>query len=192
VILARARGALVTAILTGAVVLAACGTSSSPTASASPSPSAAAAAASPDALPSPTSTPWPGNVAGAVIAIGAVDAQIAAAGQDMNAAITAKDLAHLRGAAEGLVTLLDETQRFIDTARAYPATKDMADAFTRAFSGMRDGAQEVADGVKNGDAQAINGGFTALGVGLNLYGLARTSLGPVLEQAIEQQKKYVK
>ena len=190
-ILARARGALVTAILTGAVVLAACGTSSSPTASAPPS-SRATASASPDALPSPTSTPWPGNVAGAVIAIGAVDAQIAAAGQDMNAAITAKDLAHLRGAAEGLVTLLDETQRFIDTARAYPATKDMADAFARAFSGMRDGAQEVADGVKNGDAQAINGGFTALGDGLNLYGLARTSLGPVLEQAIEQQKKYVK
>lgn len=191
-IIGRSHGMPATVILAVAVVLAACGTSSNASASA-PLPSGApSAAASPGDEPSPTSTPWPGDVAGAVIAIGAVDAQIAVAGQDMNAAITAKDLAKLRGSALGLVTLLADTQRFIDTARTYPATKSTADALDRAFSRMRGGAQQVADGVKAGDAQAIDAGFTALGDGLNLYALARTSLGPVLEQAIDQQKKYAK
>ncbi len=191
-IIGRSHGLLATVILAVAVILTACGTSSNASASAPLQSGAPSVVASPGDQPSPTSTPWPGDVAGAVIAIGAVDAQVAAAGQDMDAAITAKDLTRLRGSALGLVTLLADTQRFVDTARTYSATKSMADAFDRAFSRMRAGAQQVADGVKAGDAQAIDAGFTALGDGLSLYALARPSLGPVLEQAIDQQKKYAK
>jgi hypothetical protein len=201
VILARARAALIAAVLVATTVVAACGSAASPAAStvasdAAGSPAASEAGATPASAdasaPAPTATPWPGDVAGAIIAIGAVDAQVAIAGQDMSAGLEAKDLARIQGAAEGMVTLLKDTQRFIDTAKTYPATKDVADAFDGAFGQMRDGAQQIADGVKAGNATGISNGFTALGDGLNLYALARKSLGPLLEQAIDQQKKYVK
>ena len=192
----RARAAIgVSVAVLVALLLAACGTTSTaaPAGSATPNGSASPAAAATGASDGlPTATPWPGNVAGAVISIGGVDSQLAAAAQDMDAGVQAKDVGRIRGAADGLRTLLDSTHDAIATAQAYPATRSMADAFDGAFVKMRQGAQSIVDGVDKNDATAINGGFTTLGDGLKLYASARILLSPLLEQAIDQQKKYVK
>jgi len=172
-----------------AVLVAAC-SSSTPTSgsAATPAPSAAATAARPE--PSPTA--WPGNVPDAVIALGALDEQMAAAAQAMDDAVTAEDFAALSGAARGLVELMDGSAENVKTVQGYPGTKDVGDTYASAMANIRAGAQAIVDGVAKGDAAAINAGVADLSSGITEYGLARRALGPLVEQAISMKRMYVK
>ncbi len=145
-----------------------------------------------DGAPAPSGTPWPGDVPDAIIGLGAMDAQLAAAGQAMDTAITAKDVKAMAGAADGLVTLIDANGKFVAIAQDYPATKALADAYAGAFANMRAGASDISSGATAGDAAKVDAGIQVLGEGITAYGLARKALGPLLEQAIAQKKMYVK
>ena len=182
--------ALVAIALSLALAAAACSSapSVSPPPAGSPSPAAAAGSAS----PGPTATPWPGNVADAVIALGALDSQIAAAGQALDAAVTAKDLTAMAGAAGGLVNLLDGYVGSVTTVSGYAGTKNLGEAYAKAFAAMRAGAAAISDGVKTGAAASIDAGVKELSTGIATYGLARKLLGPLIEQAISQKRMLVK
>jgi hypothetical protein len=188
----RVRGSATRAALALALVVAvsACSQSTSPPASTpagSPSPAAGA-----DASAGPSPTPWPGNVADSVIALGAADSQVAAAGAAMDAAITAKDLLALKGAVDGLVTYLDEQASAVTDVSGFPATKTLGETYAKAFAQIRAGSVAISDGVTKGDAAGVDAGITELSAGLTTYGLARQGLGPLLEQALSQKKMYVK
>jgi hypothetical protein len=186
---ATAPAAAALAALALAVAVAACAPSASPSPSApagSPSPASA------DASAGPSPTPWPGNVADSVIALGAADSQIAAAGAAMDAAIAAKDLRALKGAVDGLVTYLDEQASAVTDVSGYPATRSLGETYARAFAEMRAGSVAVSDGVKQGDATAVDAGIAGLSAGITTYGLARQALGPLLDQAISQKRLLVK
>ena len=142
--------------------------------------------------PLPSGTPWPGNVPDDVIALGALDEQIAAAGQAMDAGITAKDLTAISAAAKGLVDLLDKESGNVSTIQGYPGTRTLGDAYAAAIAKMRSGAQAIVDGVAKGDATAVDAGVKDLSDGSALYGLARKALGPYLEQALSMKKMYLK
>ena len=155
----------------------------------------AAAAASPDgsaSAPSPSSTPWPGDVPNAIIALGAVDTQVEAAGKAMDAAFQAKDLAALAAAANGLVVLIDANKDYVTTAQGYAGTKLLADAYASAFTQMRAGASDIVTGTQTGVAAKIDAGVTALGGGIAAYAVARRGLPDLLAEALAQKNKYVK
>ncbi len=177
-----------------AVAVAGCGSSA---ATSSPSPSAAGtpAGSSPagsDLDPAPSGTPWPGNVPDSVIALGALDEQIAAAGEALDAGITAKDLKKTQAAAKGLVNLVDESGENISMVQGYAGTKELGDAYADALAQMRIGAQEIVDGVEKGEAATVDQGVTDLSKGITMYGLARRTLGNFMEQALSMKKMYVK
>jgi hypothetical protein len=174
------------------LTLAASACSSTPSVSPSPagSPSPVAAAAS--ANPGPTATSLPGDVADALIALGVLDSQIAAAGQALDAAVTAQDLMAMAGAAGGLVTLLDGYAPPVATVSRFAATRGLGETYAKAFAAMRAGATAISDGVKTGSAASIDAGVKELATGITTYGLARKALGPLLEQAISQQRMLVK
>ncbi len=142
--------------------------------------------------PAPSGTPWPGNVPDSVIALGALDEQIAAAGKALDEAITAKDLKKTQAAAKGLVDLVDASQENVTTVQGYAGTKELGDAYAAALAQMRTGAQAIVDGVAKGDSAAVNQGVTDLSSGITLYGLARQALGDYMEQAISMKRMYVK
>jgi len=175
--------------LAAAVIAAACGAATSsviPTAGASAVPVASAA------TPEPTSSPWPGNVPSAIIALAAADSQIEAAGKAMDAAIQAKDVAALAAAANGLVALIDANADYVATAQGYVGTKELSDGYATAFTQIRSGASDIAAGTQAGDGAKVNAGVAALGAGIGAFAVARRGLGNLLEQALAQKKKYVK
>jgi hypothetical protein len=179
--------------LAAALLVSACGaTTSSAAPSASPVVSASTGADLAGGTPAPSSTPWPGDVPNAIIGLGEVDTQIEAAGRAMDAAIQAKDVAALGAAANGLVILLDKSADLVKTAQGYAGTKALADADAAAFAQIRAGAADVVAGTKAGDGPAVNAGVTAMAEGITAYAAARRGLSALLEQAIAQKKKYVK
>lgn len=191
----RARLAAAAAAILLAAVVAACSSSASPSPTgASPSATAPTDSGldSGDVAPAPSGTPWPGNVPDSVIALGALDEQIAAAGKALDEAITAKDLKRTQAAAKGLVDLVDASQENVTTVQGYAGTKELGDAYASALDAMRTGAQGIVDGVTKGDSAAVNQGVTDLSSGITLYGLARQSLGNYMEQAISMKRMYVK
>jgi len=185
--------------LAAAVLAAACGATSpstapstAPSGGATASAGTSAAADASGSAPAPSSTPWPGNVPDAIIGLGAIDAQLAAAGQAMDAAVQAKDVAAMVGAADGLVVLIDAYGKYVAIAQGYPATRPLADTYAGAFEKLRAGASDISTGAKAGDAAKMNAGLQALGKGITAYGLARKAIGSFVEQALSQKKMYVK
>ena len=192
----RPGTAVLTALMAAALVLAlaaaaaACSPAPpvSPTPAGSPSPVVVPGSAS----PGPTATALPGDVVDALIALGVLDSQIAAAGQAIGAAVTAKDLTAMSGAAGGLVNLLDGYAGSVTTVSGYGGTKSLGETYATAFAAMRAGAAAISDGVKTGSAASIDAGVKDLASGIATYGLARKALGPLLERALSQKKMYVK
>ena len=176
-----------------AVAVAACSSSGpSPTTSPSASTPAASGVAGGDLAPAPSGTPWPGNVPDAVIALGALDEQIAAAGKALDEAITAKDLKKTQAAAKGLVDLVDASKENVSTVQGYAGTRELGDAYASALAMLRTGAQGIVDGVATGDSASVNQGVSDLSAGIAQYGLARRALGNFMEQAISMKRMYVK
>ena len=189
------RGApprLLVPILAAALLVSACGAATSSAPAGSPAAVASAAPGASGSAPTPSSTPWPGNVPDAIIGLGEVDTQIQAAGTAMDAAIQAKDVAALGAAANGLVILLDKSAGLVTTAQGYAATKPLADAYAAAFAKMRAGASDVVAGTKAGVGATVNAGVATLSAGITAYAQARRGLADLLDQALAQKKKYVK
>ena len=191
---AAAVAALLVALALAAAACSPAASSGPPSPAGFPSPAGSPSPVAGDgsASPVPTATPWPGDIADAVIALGTLDSQIAAFGQDMDAAVTAQDLTAMAAAAEGLVNLLDGYASPVTTVSGFVATKGLGEAYAKAFVEMRAGAAAISEGVRTGSAATIETGIADLSSGITTYGLARKALGPLLEQAISQKKMYVK
>jgi hypothetical protein len=177
-------------VLLLALLVAACATSTvtpgaSSTAVASPSSGAGGGLA-------PSATPWPGGVVEAVVILGKADAGIQAAGADLGAAAASEDLDAMRGAADGLVTLLERLETQVPRIKDYAETAPAAAAYEQAFPDMLAGAKQVRDSITAGDAAGIAAGSQQLAKGLEKYREARRLIGPLVDQALLMQRLLLK
>lgn len=176
------------ATLVAGLMLAACatpvGTSTSDAAPATGSPGAA--------RPDPTPTRWPGTTVLAVMALGAADGEIDKARADLQNAADAQDLPAMRGAADGLAKMIDGLMPNIDRLDAYEGTKPVAAVYRAAFPEIAAGAKQLRDAVAAKDGPGITAGYVRLVEGIKLYGPIRKQIGGLVEQAIVQQRIYVK
>ena len=124
--------------------------------------------------------------------LGKADAEIQAAGADLGAAAAYEDLEAMRGAADGLATLITRLIPQVDRIRDYAETAPAATALASAYPDMLAGATELRDAITNGDPAGIASGSQRLATGLEAYRLARRELGPLVDQAILMQRLLVK
>lgn len=181
-----------------AVVLAvACGTASPTTTrsgtSASPPPAVASGGGSADSgVGGPSATPrrWASHAATSLIALAAADTELGKAGADLQGAVDREDLAGMRGAADGLATLVDKLIPDIDDLEKEPTTQGIAAIYRASFPEISAGAKQLRDAITAGDASGILAGTQRILAGLKAYAPARDQLPDLVEQALTQQRLY--
>jgi hypothetical protein len=182
-------------LLVLALLVAACGATSSASPSAGPvasaSPVASGGSGAGSAL-EPGATPWPGTVVEAVMILALADAQIQAAGADLGAAAAYEDLEAMWGAADGLATLVEKLERQVPRIADYPESAAAAKAYEAAFPDMLEGATTLRDAITAQDAAGIVAGSQQLAAGLEAYAAARREIGPLAERAMLMQRILVK
>ena len=181
---ARAAAALVLLL---AILVAACGATTTPTARAVPVRHAPG-----NGGLAPSATPWPGGVVEAVMILAKADADIQTAGADLGAAAAYQDLEAMWGAADGLATLIERLQTQVPRIAEYPETAPAADAYAKAFPDMLAGARQIRDSITAKDAAGIAAGSQQLAKGIEAYRLARRLIGPLADQAIFMQRNLLK
>ena len=180
-------------ILLAALLVAACGAASgSPSAVSSASPGAGGQPSAPADREQPSPTRWPGGVVEAVVLLGKADLDIQAAGADLGAAASNKDLKAMWGAADGLTKVLVKLPSQVDRIRDYPTTIQLAAAFDAALPDMQAGSAKLRDSITAGDAAGITAGSQQLGKGLAAYDAVRPLLVDAVEQAALMQRILVK
>ncbi|HYO42076.1 MAG TPA: hypothetical protein VES19_02655 [Candidatus Limnocylindrales bacterium] len=140
----------------------------------------------------PGATPWPGNIVEAVMILALADVQIQAAGGDLGAAAAYEDLEAMRGAADGLATLVKKLQEQVPRIADYPESAAAAKAYEAAFPAMLAGATALRDAIDAKDAPGIATGSQQLAAGLEQYRLARREIGPLADRAMLMQRILVK
>ena len=173
-------------VLIAATTVLGCGPSAPPSES-NATPSSGVGLVSPD-----PSGRWPGTVVSAVMALGAADRELQKAGADLQAAADKQDLAAMRGAADGLATLIDKLTPQIERLEAYPVTAQAGRLYRTAFPQLGAGAKQLRDAIGQGDAAGILAGSQQIARGLADYANARREIGPLVDQAILQQRLLVK
>ena len=191
---APVSGPLVALVLLVALLVAACGASTSSTAAGASPSDATGASASPDGSEAvgPSPTPWPGGVVEAVVLLGKADAEIQKAGGDLGAAAAYEDLEAMWGAADGLTALLEKLQGQVDRIRDYPETAAAAKAYDAALPDMVAGATGIRAAIDAKDAAALATAVQQLATGTAAYAEARRQIGPLVEQAILMQRVLLK
>lgn len=190
------HGATLVASLLLAILVSACGTSVRPSAS-GPSPTIGLPGSSGGGLPAgssgvagpgPSQPRWPGTTVLAVIALGAADGEIDKARADLQKAADAQDLPAMRGAADGLATMIDALMPNLDRLDAYDGTRPVAALYRAAFPEISGGATQLRDAVAAGDGPGITAGYVRMVEGIKLYAPIRQQIGALVEQAIVQQR----
>ena len=173
-----------------AALMGACGNPPSPgRPSGSPSADSSGLSAS-GATPQPTA--WPGNAVLGIVGLGAGDTELAKAVADFSEAVAAEDLVRMRGAAGGLQNLIGGLTKDVDRITIYPPMAGLVDQYRAAFTAMQEGARQLQDAIDAGNAQAIVSATSRITDGMRLYGEIRAPLSAWVEQAITQQRLYVK
>ena len=139
-------------------------------------------------VPDPSQPTWPGTTVLAVIALGAADGEIQKAGVDLAKAADTHDLPALRGAADGLATMIDGLMPNLDRLDVYPGTQPVAALYRKAFPELAAGAKQLRDSITSGDAAGVAAGSQLLAQGVADYGPIRAQIGALVEQAIVQQR----
>ena len=124
--------------------------------------------------------------------LGKADAEIKAAGADLGAAAAYEDLDAMRGAADGLATLIERLQTQVPRIKDYPETAPAAAAYEQAFPDMLAGARQLRDAISAGDTAGITAGSQRLSKGLEAYEAARRLIGPLVDQALPMQRLLLK
>jgi hypothetical protein len=185
---AHHRAAPIVACLVLALATAACGTAvpsgSKPVLSEAPPAGSTAPAASPER--------WPGTTVLAVIALGAADGEIQKAGDDLQKAADAQDLRAMWGAADGLAKMIDALMPNLDRIESYPLTKPVGQLYRIAFPELAAGAKQLRDAITAGDSAGVVAGSQQIAKGIGLYGRIREQIAALVEQAIVQQRLYLK
>jgi hypothetical protein len=177
-----------------AVAVAACGTvAPAGTSSRSAPPSTASVSAPAGSLdPDASPDPWPGTTVLAVIALGAADGEIQKAKDDLQTAVDHEDLKAMWGAADGLAKMIDGLMPNLDRLDFYPLTKPVGQLYRTAFPELADGAKQVRDSITSGDTAGVESGFQLFAKGAEDYRPIRQQIAALVEQAIVQQRLYVK
>jgi hypothetical protein len=162
-----------------------CGSSTPPSPSGVPSTSG-----SPGAEPS--GPRWPGTTVLAVLALGGADSELEKAGVDLQAAADTQDLLAMRGAADGLAKLIDGLTPQIERLDGTPATQPAAALYRKAFPQLAAGARKLRDAITAGDSAGILAGSQQIARGLADYALVRRAIGPLIDQALVEQRFFVK
>ena len=174
-----------------AVALAACGTaapSGAASTSGQPPSSAPAGSGGPEASPER----WPGTTVLAVIALGAADGEIQKAGADLQSAADTRDLKAMWGAADGLAKMIDALIPNLDRLDVYPPTKSVGRLYRTAFPELAAGAKQLRDSITSGDSAGVIAGSQQIARGLGDYSPIREQIAALVEQAILQQRLYLK
>jgi hypothetical protein len=179
------------------VVAVACGTATPattrPGVSGSPAPAVASAGGSSDSGgvgPSATPRRWASHAASSLVALAAADTELGKAGADLQGAVDREDLAAMRGAADGLATLVDKLIPDIGDLEKEPTTQAIAAIYRASFPEISAGAKQLRDAITAGDASGILAGTQRILAGLKAYAPARDLLPDLIEQAVTQQRLY--
>jgi hypothetical protein len=174
--------AMVVALIVAAMA-AACGSNQatgSPTAPpASPTGSALVGPAT------PTPTPWPEDVARAIIRLGAMHGELGKAIGELGGAVQREDVAEIRSVADELADFLE---RNLENARTLEAKTfpELGRPLVAALTKLRDGAVRIRDGIDKGDASAIEAGFTTITEGMRDYAAVQPQVADLVPEAIRQ------
>ena len=175
---------LVLALASAAI---ACGPASPPSGSGAPAPSGSAAAGA-----NPTPPRWPGTTVLAVIALGAADGEIRKAGDDLQAAAAKQDLKAMWGAADGLARMIDGLMPNLERLEVYAGTSPIAAQYRASFPDLAAGAKLLRDSITKGDSAGVVAGSQQIARGLAAYAPIRREIAGLVEQAIVQQRLYLK
>ena len=96
------------------------------------------------------------------------------------------------GAADGLATMINGLMPNIDRLEVYDGTKPAAAIYRKSFPELASGAAQLRDAITAGDANGIVAGSQMIAQGLADYGPVRDMLGDLVEQAVLQQRLYVR
>ena len=173
-------------IWTVAVVVSGCGASATVSPSTSPEPGQTSGSGT----PGPNPSHWPGTVILAVIKIGEIDGEIAKAGNDLAAAADTQDVAAMRGAADGLIPVIQDVLSSVDPLQQWDRTTVLAGYLQTAYPLMLDGATQLRDALTTGDAAGVEAGSQKLAAGLKAYAPARAILVDLVPEALLQQRVY--
>ena len=134
--------------------------------------------------PGPRPTTWPVTTIEVTIGLGAADAEILKATADLQSAAETEDVELMRGAADGLATLLDNMLSRVDALTSYPGTADLGVALESSYVALRAAAVQVRDSISAGDANGIVDGFTKLTAASAAYADQRQALADAAIQAV--------
>jgi hypothetical protein len=175
----------VPAILVVVVVGLAAACSPQESASASPGP-----VASETAGPKPTS--WPTGTIEAAIALGAANGEFTKMTDDLAAAVDSQDPARIETAMNDALTFLAGNQQNIPKLEEYDGTKALGDRLAPVYEKMIAGATQVRDGLRNGDAAAVEAGFTAFFEGTTEYAALSSDVATAAEQALFMKRQLLR
>ena len=136
--------------------------------------------------PSPAVSTWPRGVAQAVLNLAAADNEIAKAGVDLLAAAEEEDLVLMRGAAAGLVGVVEPNIANAELLETFELTRPAGERAREAMVGLRDAAAMIRDAIDAGDSAGIEEGSQRLAAALQVYGQARVLLSGLAEEALRQ------
>lgn len=168
------------------LVVSACGASATASPSTSPEPGQTGTSGT----PGPNASRWPGTVVLAVIKIGGIDGEIAKAGKDLAAAADAQDVAAMRGAADGLIPVIEDVLSSVDPLDQWDRTKELAGYLRTAYPLMLDGATQLRDALTAGDSAGVEAGSQKLAAGLEAYAPARAILVDLVPEALLQKRNF--
>lgn len=175
---------LMVAVAVGSLAIA-CGPSGPVVPTVAPASSAASPTGSGGALA--RTTPWPGNAALGMEALGIADGQIGAATSDLSKGIATEDLKLMRSAAAGLAGV-DALLPNMTKIRLEPAMRPFADRYEAAIKAISAGGKRLRDAIDKGDAAAITAGTQDLLKGLTMYTALQGELAAWIVQMPEQKR----
>lgn len=149
-------------------------------------PAAPSPAATAGGSPSATASTWPSGVAQAVLNLAAADNEIRKAGVDFVTAADEQDLVLMRGAAAGLIGVVEPNIVNAELLETFELTRPAGAKAREAMIGLRDAATMIRDGIDAGDADGIEEGSRRLVAALQVYGEARVLLSGLAEEALRQ------
>ena len=173
--MSRVAGPLACAILAILLVIGCSGTTG-PSATPSGSPTGSD--------PGPGRTSWPANTVEVTIALAAADAEIGKAFTELNTAADTEDPELMRGAADGLATLLEAMMPRVSALTGYSATADLGAGLEQSYGALHAAAVKIRESIDSGDTNGVVTGFNQLAVAIDLYADQRQALSDAGSQAI--------
>jgi hypothetical protein len=180
-------------MLATAVIAVACGTSNSP----QPTPLASAPGSAPASGPTgsggggPLATPWTGNAALGIEAMGVADGEIRKGMNDFSAGVQAEDPELMLRAARGL-SEVDVLAHNADRVEPYPPMSAFAREYRSVVTDMAAAARELRTAIESGDGAATGTASSKLVETFTRYAGVQAQLADWVVQVPEQKRILVR